>query len=168
MENNETLGNARFIFNTGRKVHDNITRIITAVAMEKGKASQFGELSYQQKNMIMMIRVRECVSVTELSGILNVSPPSVSAMVDRLVERGLLIRTHSEKDRRKVEIRVAPAAVDEIALVEEKLLNSFLELTQLLGPEITSQWCSVLQQIEKLIEEGLWPSKNLLSEVANE
>ncbi len=168
MENNETLGNARYIFNTGRKVHDNVTRIITAVAMEKGKASQFGELSYQQKNMIMMIRVRECVSVTELAGILNVSPPSVSAMVDRLVERGLLIRTHSEKDRRKVEIRVAPAAVDE-SLGRGKILKSFLELTQLLGPEITSQWCSVLQQIEKLINAGLWPSKKfVLSEVANE
>ena len=54
--------------------------------MSTNKNDRFGELSAPQMNMLLMIRVRETVSVTELAALLNVSPPSVSTMVDRLVE----------------------------------------------------------------------------------
>ncbi len=161
MKNSDALTDAQYIFSTGKLIHDIISRMQMAAGMEKGKRSRFGELSAQQLNMILMIRVRESASVTELAGILNVSPPSVSTMVDRLVERGLLTRTHSKKDRRRVEIRVVPEVVKEIAEVEKKIQNSFSELVQALDPEITRQWCQVLQQVKQVIDAGLWPPKSI-------
>ena len=158
MKNNDPLTDAHYIYNTGRLIHDNIARIRTAAGMEKDKHSRFGELSAQQMNMILLIRVRESVSVTGLAGMLNVSPPSVSAMVDRLVERGLLTRTPCEKDRRRVEIRVAPEAIEEIALVEKKIMDSFVELVQELGPKVTRQWCRVLRQVKLIMDENRWPT----------
>ena len=128
MKDNDTLTSARYIFTTGRMVHDRVMRIYTAACMEEGKATRFGELSVQQMNMILMVRVRQSVSVSELAGLLGVSPPSVSAMVDRLVERGLLTRTPCATDRRKVQIRVAPEAIEEISHVEAIILGSFVEL----------------------------------------
>ena len=159
MKNNDALTDAHYIYNTGILIHDNIARIQTAAGMEKGRHSRFGELSSQQMNMILLIRVRESVSVTELAALLSVSPPSVSAMVDRLVERGLLTRTPCEKDRRRVDIRVAPEAIEEIAIVEKKIMNSFLELVQELGPEATRQWRQVLQQVKQIMDEKRWPTQ---------
>ena len=153
MKDNDTLASARYIFTTGRMVHDMVMRIYTAACMEEGRATRFGELSAHQMNMILMVRVRKAVSVSELAGLLGVSPPSVSAMVDRLVERGLLTRTPCEKDRRKVEIRVAPEAVEEIAHVEEIILGSFVELVDAVGPETTQKWCEVLQKIKQVLEQ---------------
>jgi DNA-binding MarR family transcriptional regulator len=153
MKDNDTLASARYIFTTGRMVHDMVMRIYTAACMEEGKATHFGELSVQQMNMILMVRVRQAVSVSELAGLLGVSPPSVSAMVDRLVERGLLTRTSCEKDRRKVEIRVAPEAIEKIAQVEEIILGSFVELVEAVGPETTQKWCDVLQHIKRVLEK---------------
>jgi DNA-binding Lrp family transcriptional regulator len=92
------------------------------------------------------------VSVTELAALLNVSPPSVSTMVDRLVERGLLTRTP---------MRTGPAQggdpgnawrAEDIAQVEEVILGSFVELVDAVGPETTQKWCEVLQQVSTVLD----------------
>ncbi|MBC2711876.1 MAG: MarR family transcriptional regulator [Desulfosarcina sp.] len=154
MTDQDALTSARFIFTTGRVIHDRIMRISTGACMSTGKDDRFGELSAPQMNMIIMIRVREAVSVTELATLLGVSPPSVSTMVDRLVERGLLTRTPSDQDRRKVVIRVSPEALKDIANVEEMILGSFVELVEAVGPETTQKWCEVLQQIKQVLEKN--------------
>jgi DNA-binding MarR family transcriptional regulator len=154
MTDQDVLNSARYIFTTGRMIHDRIMRISTGACMSTAKNDRFGELSAPQMNMLMMIRVREAVSVTELAALLNVSPPSVSTMVDRLVERGLLTRTPCDKDRRKVEIRVTPGALKDIAQVEEMILGSFVELVDAVGPETTQKWCEVLQHIKGVLEKN--------------
>ena len=154
MTDQEVLNRARYIFTTGRMIHDRIMRISTSAFMNTAKDDGFGELSAPQMNMLMMIRVREAVSVTELAALLNVSPPSVSTMVDRLVERGLLTRIPSDQDRRKVVIRVTPDALKDIAQVEEIILGSFVELVDAVGPETTQKWCEVLQQIKRVLEKN--------------
>ncbi|PIE64276.1 MAG: hypothetical protein CSA26_08980 [Desulfobacterales bacterium] len=152
MTNSETLKNARYIFTTGRMIHDHVQRITTGACMRAGSNDRFHELSAQQMNMIMMVRVREKVSVTELAALLGVSPPSVSTMVERLVERGMLTRTPSSQDRRKVVIRVSPEAIDEITRIEAVLLGSFVDLVKAVGPETTRKWCEVLRHIKQALE----------------
>jgi DNA-binding MarR family transcriptional regulator len=154
MTDNQTLTNARYIYTTGRVIYDRIMRISTSAFMNSAKDERFGDLSAPQMNMLLMIRVREAVSVTELATLLGVSPPSVSAMVDRLVERGLLTRTPCHEDRRKVVIRVTPEAITEIAQVEEMILASFVELVEAVGPDTTQKWCEVLQQIKTVLEKN--------------
>lgn len=157
MTDKETLASARYIFTTGRMIHDHVQRLTTGACMQEGKDNRFGELSAQQMNMIMMVRLREAVSVTELAALLGVSPPSVSTMVERLVERGLLTRTPSSQDRRKVVIRVSPEAGEDISKVEGIILSSFVALVEALGPKTTQTWCEVLKQI-KTVLDGTQPS----------
>lgn len=154
MTDQDVLASARYIFTTGRMIHDRITRISTGVCMNLGKDNRFGELSAPQMNMLLVIRIREAVSVSELAALLGVSPPSVSTMVDRLVERGLLTRIPCDQDRRKVVIRVSPEALKDIARVEEIVLGSFVDLVEALGPETSQKWCEVLQQIKKVLEKN--------------
>jgi DNA-binding MarR family transcriptional regulator len=153
MTDQATLDSARYIFTTGRMVHERVQRIATSACMGIAEA-KFGDLSAPQLNMIMMIRVREAVSVTELAMLLGVSPPSVSTMVDRLVERGLLTRTPSALDRRKVVIQVSPEAIEEIARVEAMILASFVELVEAVGAKTTRKWCEVLQRIKTVLDRS--------------
>jgi DNA-binding MarR family transcriptional regulator len=152
MTDQDALASARYIFTTGRMIHDHVQRITTGACMQEGRNNHFGELSAQQMNMIVMVRVREAVSVTELAALLGVSPPSVSAMVERLVERGLLTRTPSHRDRRKVVIRVSPEAIENIARVEAIILSSFVELVEAVGAKTTQKWCDVLGKIKTVLE----------------
>jgi len=152
MTDPETLNSARYIFTTGRMIHDRVMRITTSACMAIGKEARLGELSTSQMNMLLVIRLREAVSVTELAALLAVSPPSVSTMVGRLVERGLLTRTPCEADRRRVVIRVSPEALEGIAQVEARILSSFVELVEAVGPDATRKWCQVLERIKAVLE----------------
>ncbi len=151
MTDQATLDSARYIFTTGRMVYERVQRIAASACMSIAEA-KFKDLSAPQMNMIMMIRVRGAVSVTELAALLGVSPPSVSTMVDRLVERGLLTRRPSARDRRKVVIQVTPEAIEEIARVEAMILASFVELVEAVGAKTTRKWCEVLQHIKTVLD----------------
>lgn len=153
MADQSTLDSARFIFTTGRMIHDRVQRLTTSACMNLAE-DRFGDLSAPQMNMIMVIRVRDAVSVTELAALLGVSPPSASTMVERLVERGLLTRTPSAQDRRRVDIRVSPQAIELIERVEAIVLGSFVELVEAVGADTTQKWCEVLQHIKKVLDRN--------------
>ncbi len=155
MDENSVIENARYIFSTGKLIHDRIMRVKAEALSCCGDDDMFSELSIPQLHMIMMIRMRGDVSITELSGILGVSPPSASTMVDRLVERAFLTREPSKKDRRKVVVQVAPEVVTRIEKVEERILSSFVDLVEKIGPETTRKWCEVLEQVKYIVGKEL-------------
>lgn len=154
MTDPDVLAHARYIFTSGRMIHDRIMAIYTGACMRIKKDDRFSELSAPQMNMVIMIRIREAVSVTELAALLGVSPPSVSTMVDRLVERGLLTRTPSDRDRRKVVIRVSSEALKTMTLMEEMILGSFVELVEAVGPETAKKWCEVLRHVKQVLDKN--------------
>jgi DNA-binding MarR family transcriptional regulator len=49
------------------------------------------------------------ITVSHLAARLGISPPSTSAIVDRMVDAGLIARERSEEDRRTVSVWLAPA-----------------------------------------------------------
>ena len=92
-------------------------------------------------------------SMNELSDTLGVSPPSTTVMVDKLVEKGILTRSHSEKDRRKVFVEISPQAVGVMVDVENAILESFVELVEKIGPETAEKWSEVLEAVRPILEE---------------
>ena len=79
---------ARYIFSIAKMLRHHV---LSSLAKVKGECAH-GDLSMAQMNLILAVRARGEVTLTELAEILAVSPPSVSVMVDRLVERGFLQR----------------------------------------------------------------------------
>ena len=142
---------ARHIFNIGRKIQDRVFRVYTQLLAQEGKLATGDELSFTQIQAIKAIDEKGKVSITELAHLLEVSPPSASAMVDRLVEKGVLTRRRDPADRRRVVVQATPEAVAMMGKVEEKILLSFVELVEKIGPEAAGKWCEVLDTIEQAI-----------------
>jgi len=111
-----------------------------------------------QMHLIRMIRDRAEITITELAEKLGVSPPSASVMVDRLVERGILLREQSREDRRKVLVRISPEAVRTIERIEKAILQSFVDLVEKLGPATARKWCEVLDKVQQALKEDPVPS----------
>ena len=151
MQENEILSQARYIFSTGKLIRDRIFKVQTTHLAACGKSETLGDLSVPQFHAIMTVRTLGQVTMTELSDRLGVSPPSASAMVDRLVEKGILTREHSVKDRRKVVVRVSPEALKHIKGVEETIMRSFVELVEKIGPETARKWCEVLERVKSVL-----------------
>jgi DNA-binding MarR family transcriptional regulator len=74
-------------------------------------------------------------------------------MVDRLVERDLLLRERSTRDRRKVVITLSPTADSLLTRVEKKMLTAFVGLVKEVGPETARKWGEVLQRVEQVLQQ---------------
>jgi DNA-binding MarR family transcriptional regulator len=153
MSDKETLEKARHIFTIGKMIQNQVLRIHADHASDTEKNAKYGELSMSQFHVIMAIQRHGEVTITKLSKILGVSPPSASVMVDRLAERGILTRERSHKDRRKVVVRISPEAVTHIRNFEGMVLDTFVDLVEKIGPDITHKWCEVLDKVKEVLEE---------------
>lgn len=144
---------ARYIFTTGRSIRDFVDRNIASQLAEEGVRSVCGELSVTQMHALMMIQKRDKVSITELATLMGVSVPSASTLVDRLVEKGALTREPSLSDRRRMDVRIAPAVQEDFARVNSVLLSAFENLVAKIGPETTRMWCEVLRRVTKVLDQ---------------
>jgi len=153
MQENESLRLARYIITHGKVIQDKIIRLHTLQLGQGRYKSMYKDITVSQLQTIISIYNHGEVSMTQLSALTGVSPPSASAMVDRLVEKGILIREHSARDRRKVMVRILPKAVKGIQKIETGILQSFANLVENIGYETAEQWCEVLDKIKVALEE---------------
>jgi DNA-binding MarR family transcriptional regulator len=109
----------------------------------------FGELSMAQTLALMAVKDHEPISITELAVLLGVSPPSASAMVERLVERGILTRETDPGDRRRALVRLSPRAEADSDQIHHVILQDFIQLVQRIGPEMTRKWCEVMLAVRE-------------------
>lgn len=152
MADPQTLEQARYIFSVGKMIRHHVFTSLTQLEAG-GRESACAELSMAQMNLLIAVRTHEELTLSGLADILRVSPPSVSVMVDRLVERDMLIRERSTRDRRKVVIRLSPDADLLLAKVEEKVLATFVGLVEEVGPETARKWAEVLQRVEQVLQQ---------------
>ena len=144
---------AKYIMITGKLIQDRIVTLHNP-QFGSGKSKRaLKELSLAQIQTIMTVYGNEQISMTALSKQMGVSPPSSSAMVHRLVEKGILLRRHSQKDRRKVMVQIAPTYKKDIQAIEEAILLRFVDLVENLGHETTVLWCEVLEKVKTILDK---------------
>jgi len=152
MKNDELVEKARYLFTAGKLIHDRIYEAGSCYFDDQDETKPDIELSLPQKNLMLVVRRLGPVSMSDLAGQLGVSPPSASAMVDRLVEKKILTREHSTRDRRKVMIRISDDAMSMMDGIEKKMLGVFIDLVEKIGPKTTEKWCQVLNHVESVLK----------------
>lgn len=80
-----------------------------AKQVELGLASV--DLSLSQYRILSLLAEGSAMS-SSLAERLAVRPPSVTAVIDGLVARGMVERTHSEDDRRRISLGLTRAGID--------------------------------------------------------
>ena len=141
------LEKARFIYGTIQMIKQTMMVPHCAIGSDHGA----GSLTIAQVHTLMVVRALRSVSIKGLSDVLRVSPPSASAMVERLVESDLVSREHGQVDRRTVEVRLTSKGEESIRKVEEEIFHSIAELLERLGPEYTEKWCDVYRRIRAVL-----------------
>jgi len=163
MTDPSVLEQARTLGTVLRRFRQHIVQRHSQVFGARGADPAHAELTLPQMNMLMVVRERGTVTIKELAEALWVSPPSVSAMVDRLVEMGVLVRKHSEVDRRVVEVRISPGADEHIRQAEQEILRWLAEVLEQIGPRYAQMWCEVYAKIDEVLakEEGAGPEETV-------
>jgi len=138
----------KLILDQARMIHRSFMAFRKCVMAKHLSAPERGEhpscdLTLAQMNMVLLVREKGPVTVKDLAEALQVSPPSVSSMVDRLVEMGVLTREQNQVDRREVIIRTEPSAKSDIDLVERQALGAIVDVLQRIGPSKAKLWCEI-------------------------
>ena len=147
----QTTEQARGIYRTVRMLKDRLCQKFEVRARNRGVEEHGCDITFAQSNALMAISERGEVSLKELAEILHVSPPSASAMVDRLVEMGLLEREQSTVDRREVRIHLSGEGAYQFQEMEAQILEYIADLLAKLGPEDSARWCDVYARIREII-----------------
>ena len=161
MTDPEVLEQARALGAVVRRIRRHVIQRHSEVFAGGATGPAHAELSLPQMNMLLVVRERGKVTIKELAKALSVSPPSASAMVDRLVDMGVLVREHSQVDRRVVEVHISPGAEQDIAQVEDHILHSLTEILEQIGPRYAQMWCEVYTKIDEVLarQEGAGPDE---------
>lgn len=148
---------AALIMATGKLVRDRTLRLQSSGARRMGRRPlPFGELSMAQSLAMMAVKDHGPLSISELAALLAVSAPSASAMVERLVERGVLVREPDPQDRRRVQVHLSPEADAHYERIYSFILDDFVQLVEGIGPEMAHQWCEVMLAVrEQLLRRPL-------------
>jgi len=90
---------------------------------------------------------RPAASLAELAARTHTDPSSASVVVQRLVERGLVVRVDSERDRRRTELRATPAGR---ALVARAPADAVARVAGALSPLGERQTASLSRGLQAL------------------
>ncbi len=145
------LEQARGLYKTIRELQASV--LLKNAPANIGLECAAKELTLPQLSTLGVIRDHGTLSVKELAEATQVSPPSASCMVDRLVDIGVVRREPSTVDRREVRITLAPEGEAALNAMEGQLLRALVDLLEKLGPEDASRWCALYARIHSLLEE---------------
>ncbi len=86
-----------------------LRRVLRAIRLSARRAERELGLSGAQLFVLQQLRAHPAASLNELAGRTHTHQSSVSVVVRRLVDRGLVIRAHAAADSRRVELRLSAA-----------------------------------------------------------
>lgn len=133
-----------------------IRRIIRRVSQYSRDMMVEGDLTVPQLICLKAIAESDVdqLTVGMVSERVSLSPATVSRIIERLVRKGLVERTRSESDRRKVFLEVTPAGRQRFATLPTPLDEKFLDRLRRLPDDERLAIFAALERIVVLMDAG--------------
>lgn len=91
-----------------RRILSSIRRLVRALRVEDRRSQDRSGVSAAQMLVLHALHATDGISLNELAERIATDQSSASVVVQRLVEAGLVSRTHRADDRRHIELRLTP------------------------------------------------------------
>ncbi len=125
---------------------DALGAVAFAITAALTKLGAQHDLSLTQLRLIGILRDRT-MTITELANALGLDRSSVSGLVDRTEQRGLVHRQPNPADARSVHVTVSPAGTDAFALGAAEILSLLTPMTEALTPPETRRLTTLLERM---------------------
>lgn len=139
-----------------RQLASSLRNAITRLTKKLRTRSATGEkLSLTERSTIALLDQHQQLMPTELAAMEHITTQSMSQVLSNLQELGLIIRTASETDKRKVLISLSPLGTETLHRVRnerEEWLNK--ALNELCTPEERELLQKALVPLGKLVDEA--------------
>jgi DNA-binding MarR family transcriptional regulator len=131
------------------RIFQSLRRIIQSIELHSRKLARNYQITGPQLDSLLVLRENGPLTVTALAKNVYLSPSTMVGIVDRLEEKGLLVRNRSAKDRRQVLITMTEAgrtlAEKAPSPLQTTLSQGLLELPEL-------EQVAITQALEKVVD----------------
>jgi DNA-binding MarR family transcriptional regulator len=110
-------------------------------------------LTFGQFRLLFLLRDEGPLSIGALADRLNVSLASASETIDRIARRQLVVRRHSEKDRRVVECQLTDRGRELLEQIAGVRLAGMRRLLSVLTSEELTEFDRLIQLIASRLED---------------
>ncbi|MBD2114991.1 MULTISPECIES: MarR family winged helix-turn-helix transcriptional regulator [Cyanophyceae] len=126
-----------------------VTRFLRAGIRRHGKP----QLSLSQLRVLYFLRRRSQASLSEVADYLDVTRPTMSAMVERLVQRGLVNRISDPVERRRIILTLTAEGTAEMERVYDATLQTVAHRLEGLSESQLQQVRAGLEILSSIFEE---------------
>ncbi|MBD2108774.1 MarR family transcriptional regulator [Nodosilinea sp. FACHB-13] len=126
-----------------------VTRFLRAGIRRHGKP----QLSLSQLRVLYFLRRRSQASLSEVADYLDVTRPTMSAMVERLVQRGLVNRVSDPVERRRIILTLTAEGAAEMERVYDATLQTVAHRLKSLSESQLQQVRAGLEILSSIFEE---------------
>ncbi|GLZ39291.1 MarR family transcriptional regulator [Actinokineospora sp. NBRC 105648] len=126
---------------------DLLTRAQRALARDLGTVFEEEGTTVDQWRVLRELAVRER-AMGELAGALEIPHPTLTRLVDTLVDSALLYRSQSEEDRRRVSVHVSDLGLAKLDRLEALAAAHERKLTAALRPETVADLSGLLRSLQ--------------------
>lgn len=137
---------------TNSQVSDIVSLIfeIGRIARERtASGPKFDPASHLQFQTLMFIRDNEPVSMRQIADYLMAAPASVTFLVDRLENHGLIGRLPDNKDRRAVRIKITQRGYKRFEAIHLLFHKKMSDVIQNLNTKRQRQLAKILQELRE-------------------
>jgi DNA-binding MarR family transcriptional regulator len=139
-----------------------LRRVIRAIDLYSKKLSKETGLTSPQLIVMQEIAANEDVMVKHIAGNINLSPATVTSILDRLESRGFVIRQRYTIDKRKVGLHLTEAGFEAIKDAPTLLQDHFIKRFESLEEWEQTQLVSTMQRIAKMMDADVLDASPLL------
>lgn len=129
-----------------------IRRIIRATDLHSRKLNRVAGLTASQLLILQLLRQNEELTAGEVARQVSLSQATVTTIIDRLEQRGLVVRERSMQDRRKVFVCLTQAGEKILTDAPKPLQESFIQQFQDLHDWEKSMILSALERVAYMMD----------------
>jgi DNA-binding MarR family transcriptional regulator len=132
-------------------VASDLRPVVLRLARGLRKETEQVGITARQATLLWLIKRSPGLSLAELAAEEDISPPALSGHVDRLEAAGLVERTRSETDRRRVGLRLTEAGEQLLRRVRARRTTWLAARTRSLEPEELEAIEAALPALRRLL-----------------
>jgi DNA-binding MarR family transcriptional regulator len=129
-----------------------IRRVIRATDLHSRNLIKITGLTAPQQLVLMTIKEHESIIVGDLAQRMSLSQATVSTILDRLEDRGLVTREKAPQDKRRVNLKLTERGTEVVKDAPLPLQNRFVERFSALPEWEQSQITAALQRIAHMMD----------------
>lgn len=129
-----------------------IRRLIRATDLHSRKITRIAGLTSSQLILLKMVRDVAGATIGELATSISLSQATVTTILDRLEQQGLVERERSEQDRRKVFVRLTDEGLVVLKRAPEPMQETFIRQFSALKDWERSMILASLQRVAEMMD----------------